>query len=62
MGGCGIKLMFPELFSGMSTRAIEVLWVEFSNIQKAEYLTVDKETLDRFVKWVASGNDEDAWS
>jgi len=38
------------------------LWLEFSNIQAAEDLTDDRETVNRFSVWLKTGNDDDAWS
>ena len=40
----------------------EKKWREFSEIQCATWIYVDKESLTRFIKWIISGDDEEAWS
>ena len=40
----------------------EDLWRKFSNIQHAEYIVVDEESMKRFLLWRQTGNEEDAWS
>lgn len=44
------------------TGYIDILWRRFSKVQCAEYLVVDKDSLDRFNLWIETGNDNDAWS
>lgn len=48
--------------SYLSGRALDLLWAEFSNIQHASSLIVDEESMERFKKWLESGDDKDAWS
>lgn len=40
----------------------EEQWERFSEIQCAEYLVVDDESISRCREWIKSGDDEDAWS
>ena len=37
-------------------------WKEFSNIQKAEYLIIDEDSVSRFYVWLNTKEDEDAWT
>lgn len=46
----------------LSVRALEILYIEFCNIQQAEWLLVDDESLERFFNWLATGDDDEAWS
>ncbi len=53
----------PDL-SGLSTYAVAILFVRFCNIQAANWLMLgeDMQEIGRFVDWLRSGNDDDAWS
>lgn len=49
-------------YEDMSIDELEIKWVEFSNIQQADFLIVNEEGMRRFVKWMETGNSDDAWS
>lgn len=38
------------------------LWEEFSEIQCASWIIMDKFSIDRFSEWLKTGDDNDAWS
>jgi len=46
--------------SVLSEKALRVLWEEFSQIYCASYLIYNDHYGERFIKWVISGNDDDA--
>ena len=37
-------------------------WIEFSEIQCASWIVVDKESMRRFEKWKETGDPDEAWS
>ena len=55
-------IMAKTEFRWLSEGALTILWEEFSQIQCAEYLTPDKESGERFCKWLSSGDANDVWS
>lgn len=48
--------------SGRPVEDAEPLWRKFSDIQCATWIGVTPDALARFAAWIASGDDEDAWS
>jgi hypothetical protein len=46
----------------LSDRALYALYTEFCNIQAANWLVVDKESMDRFKKWIETGDELEAWT
>ena len=64
-----IKLDNDSLFSLKGTylqnkteKQIHKLWIEFSEIQCASYIQVDKSSIQRFFNWIFTGDDNNAWS
>lgn len=49
-------------FEEINANDFEEKWKEFSNIQCAEYLIIDSESMNRFRRWVKTENPDDAWS
>ena len=45
-----------------SENVFDILWDKFSEIQCATSMCLCDECKDRFVMWLKSGNDNDAWS
>jgi len=56
------KALVGTSLEPLSARILEILWKEFSNIQAANCLGVKECDVKRFVTWIGSGNDDDAWS
>jgi hypothetical protein len=48
-------------FSNLSEHILTVLWEKFSDIQCATWMEMNEEGRERFLAWLRSGNDEDAW-
>lgn len=48
--------------SVLSECALKLLWRDFSDFFCAGYLIYNEIYINRFIKWVISGNDEDVWS
>jgi hypothetical protein len=44
----------------LSENALTILYSEFSEIYCASYLVYNDHYLERFIRWVISGNDDDA--
>jgi hypothetical protein len=57
-----IKDKFPKQFNFMSENALMILWKRFSEIQHANFLIIDGDAIERFVKWIETGDDNEAWS
>ena len=49
-------------YENMTLDELEEKWIAFSNIQQANFLIVTEEGLRRFITWMETGKDEDAWS
>ncbi len=49
-------------FGGFSERALKALWLEFSAIQAGTELIVDGPAVERFVRWLETGDDMECWS
>jgi len=49
-------------FDVLSERALSFLWKGFSELQCASFMCPCDECGVRFLAWLKSGNDEDAWS
>jgi len=49
-------------FAALSVTALRILWERFSNIQEAFFLGVDDSGVKRFIVWLGTGDDFDAWS
>ena len=43
-------------------KQINKLWIEFSEIQCASYIQVNKSSVERFFTWIFTGDDNNAWS
>ena len=56
------ELLADTPYTKMSIIELGIKWGEFSNIQQASFLIVNEEGLRRFVTWMETGNDDDAWS
>lgn len=46
----------------ISEKIFILLWKKFSDIQHATFLILNNENKERFLEWIVSGNDDDAWS
>lgn len=49
-------------FHSISLLGLKILWENFSFVQAATWLVVNKESIDRFRIWIRSGDPDDAWS
>lgn len=56
-----LKSLMPEDYR-LSARILNMLWVNFSNDQTANCVIVDKESVERFIKWIETGDPDEAWS
>jgi hypothetical protein len=46
----------------LSARILNMLWINFSHDQFASEMVVDRETVDRFIKWIETGDPDEAIS
>ena len=46
----------------LSCRILNMLWINFSQDQFANEMIVSQQEVDRFIKWIESGNPDDAIS
>jgi len=58
------ELKVIELHSAIKVHpdVFAILWIRFSDIQLANRLTLDVESIEKFNEWVTSGKDIEAWS
>lgn len=52
----------PQALFGPHDVRFDELWSEFSEIQCASWLIIDRESVSRFKDWMKSGDPDDAWS
>lgn len=56
-----LKSLMPEDYR-LSTRILNMLWINFSHDQAANCMIVGKDAVDRFIIWIETGDPDEAWS